>query len=168
MGGPLELRKTISPWVIFDGIKRRFLRLCQQQDSTPKCNAVGIKIVWHFSLSREHSWAYLCLMSFYLIGTAFPGFLSPLVLYAFDLFVLFLHLTFEQNSVICPPQGSLQRFFRGGGLSPPAIDSLLATILCIQCSIQGWAEKMGPRLREFFRQGEAKVVSNSRNKLQQT
>ena len=112
--------------------------------------------------------AYLCSMSFYLIGTAFPGFLSPLVLYAFDLFVLFLHLTFEQNSVICPPQGSLQRFFRGGGLSPPAIDSLLATILCIQCSIQGWAEKMGPRLREFFRQGEAKVVSNSRNKLQQT
>ena len=117
-----------------------------------------------FPLSREHTYVRCHL---YLIGTAFPGFLSPLVLYAFDLFVLFLHLTFEQNSVICPPQGSLQRFFRGGGLSPPAIGSSLATILCIQCSIQGWAEKMGPRLREFFRQGEAKVVSNSRNKIHQ-
>ena len=34
--------------------------------------------------------------------------------------------------------------------------------------IQGWAKKMVPRLREFFRQVEAEIVSNSRNKIHQT
>ena len=103
----------------------------------------------HFSPLKR---AYVCSMSFYLIGTAFPGFLSPLVLYAFDLFVLFLHLTFEQNSVICPPQGSLQRFFRGGGLSPPAKVKVGNSLHPMQNS--GLGKKVGPRpprLREFFR-----------------
>ena len=127
------------------------MRLCQQ-DSTPKCNAVGIKIVRHFSLLREHSWAYLCLMSFYLIGTAFP--LSYHLLFCTRSIssFFFLHLTFEQNSVICPPQGSLQRFFRGGGLSPPAKVKVGNSLHPMQNS--GLGKKVGPRpprLREFFR-----------------
>ena len=34
--------------------------------------------------------------------------------------------------------------------------------------LQCWVKKVGPRLREFFRQVEADVVSNSRNKIHQT
>merc|ERR1712117_629231 len=117
MGGPLQ---GVPPLKLFStDLKETFcgfanrIRPRKAMQLGSKCCETSLL---HFSPLKR---AYLCSMSFYLIGTAFPGFLSPLVLYAFDLFVLFLHLTFEQNSVICPPQGSLQRFFRGGGLSPP-------------------------------------------------
>ena len=105
-------------------------------------------------------------MSFYLIGTAFPGFLSPLVLYAFDLFVLFLHLTFEQNSVICPPQGSLQRFFRGGGLSPPAKVKVGNSLHPMQNSRAG--QKSGPQAAKNFQASSGKSGKQSKDKFQQT
>ena len=40
-------------------------------------------------------------------------------------------------------------------------------VLVLSWHVQGWAKKVGPRLREFFRKVEAEVVSNSRNKIYQ-
>ena len=97
-------------------------------DFTQKCS------VDRTAIAKSAQWFMVCpsnvtstYHNFHPIGNALPGQIPSESLPFEFITSCFVRVPFsfvhplEQNSVIEPSQGSLQRFFRGGGLSPSAI-----------------------------------------------
>ena len=108
--------------------EKRRLRLCPTRISPRNAVSIGRQLQslpsgsWSaLQMSHQHIIIFIQLAMHFRVQSlqkASRSSLSPLALYAF--LFSFVH-PLEQNSVIEPSQGSLQRFFRGGGLSPSAI-----------------------------------------------